>query len=113
MVNGAVDTAMTGAPIYDENVDKVQPVFWVRDVMSADMMQTVLVTTKEYAASHGDVLRNLVAARREGVKFIQEHTDEAAEITARAYNGDPVLYKTVFHTLLGINYWSDGRLDYR
>ena len=46
VVNGAVDTAMTGAPIFDENTDKVQPVFWVRDVMSPDIMQTVLVTTE-------------------------------------------------------------------
>lgn len=112
VVNGAVDAAMTGEPVYSENTDKVQPVFWVRDVMSADMMQTVLVTTKDYAAAHADVLRNLIAARREGVVFVQQHPDEAAEITARAYNGDPALYKVVFHTLLDTHYWSDGKLDY-
>ena len=111
VVNGAVDTAMTGAPIFDENTDKVQPVFWVRDVMSPDIMQTVLVTTKDYAKEHPDVLRKMIDARREGVQFIADHSDEAAEITARAYNGDPALYKRVFHTLTA-SYWSDGRLEY-
>ncbi len=112
VVNGAVDTAMTGAPIYDENTDKVQPVFWVKDVMSADIMQTVLVTTTDYAKAHPDVLRNMIAARREGVQFVQDHPDEAAAITARAYSGDPALYKRVFHTLLDAHYWSDGRFEY-
>ena len=112
VVNGAVDTAMTGAPIYDENVDKVQPVFWVKDVMSADIMQTVLVTTRDYATAHPDVLRALIAARREGVQYVQDHPDEAADITARAYSGDPALYRRVFRTLLDAHYWSDGHFEY-
>ena len=112
VVNGAVDTAMTGEPIWSENTDKVQSVFWVRDVMSADMMQTVLVTTTDYAQAHADILRNLIAARREGVRFVEEHPDEAAAITAAAYNGSPDLYKTVFHDLLASHYWSDGRFEY-
>ena len=112
VVNGAVDAAMTGEPIYTENTDKVQPVFWVRDIMSADIMQTVLVTTTDYAKAHPDVLRNLIAARREGVQFVEQHPDEAAEITARAYNGDPALYKSVFHNLLAIHYWSDGNFEF-
>ena len=112
VVNGAVDAAMTGEPIWSENTDKVQAVFWVRDVMSADIMQTVLVTTTDFAKEHPDVLRNLIAARREGVAFVQQHPDEAAEITARAYNGDPALYKVVFKGLLDDGYWSDGRFEY-
>lgn len=112
VVNGAVDAAMTGAPIYQENTDKVQPVFWVRDVMSADIMQTVLVTTTDYAKEHGDIVRKLIAARAEGVKYVEDHPDEAAEITARAYNGDPALYKVVFKDLLGIGYWSRGKFEY-
>ena len=112
VVNGAVDAAMTGEPIWSENTDKVQSVFWTRDVMSAEMMQTVLVTTTDYAQAHADILRNLVAARREGVRFVQEHPDEAAAITARAYNGSADLYKTVFHDLLESQYWSDGRFEY-
>ena len=66
VVNGAVDTAMTGEPIWSENTDKVQAEFWVRDVMDPHMMQTVLVTTTEFAHDHPDVLRNLVAAARGG-----------------------------------------------
>ena len=112
VVNGAVDTAMTGEPIWTENTDKVQPVFWVRDVMDPHMMQTVLVTTTEFAHDHPDVLRNILLARAEGVRFIADHLDEAATITATAYSGDPALYKRVFRTLEDVGYWSSGKLEY-
>jgi NitT/TauT family transport system substrate-binding protein len=90
----------------------VQPVFWTRDVLPPNMMQTVAVTTTDYAKEGAAQLRGIMAARREGVDFIIAHPDEAAEITARAYSGDPALYKKVFRNLLTFNYWSDGRFDF-
>ena len=112
VVNGAVDAAMSGEPIWSENTDKVQAEFWVRDVMDPHMMQTVLVTTTEYAHDHPEVLRNLLAARAEGVRYIADHLDESAAITAKAYNGEPALYAKAFRTLEDVDYWSSGRLEY-
>ncbi len=112
VVNGAIDAGMSGEPVWSENQDKVQAVFWAKDVLPPNMMQTVAITTTDYARQGGAQLRAILAARREGVEFIIAHPDEAAEITARAFNGDPALYKKVFRNLLTFNYWSDGRLDY-
>jgi NitT/TauT family transport system substrate-binding protein len=112
VLNGAIDSGMTGEPVWSENEDKVQAVFYVRDVLPANMMQTVAITTTDYAKEGAAKLRGIIAARREGVEFIVAHPDEAAEITAKAFNGDPALYKKVFKNLLSFNYWSDGRLDY-
>jgi NitT/TauT family transport system substrate-binding protein len=112
VLNGAIDTGMTGEPVWSENEDKVQPVFWTRDVLPPNMMQTVEVTTTDYAHDGAAKLRGIMDARREGVDYITAHPDEAAEITARAFNGDPTLYKKVFKNLLTFHYWSDGRLDY-
>ncbi|HQT80202.1 MAG TPA: ABC transporter substrate-binding protein, partial [Rhodopila sp.] len=83
-----------------------------KDVLPPNMMQTVAITTKDYAKTGAAQLRGIIAARREGVDFIIAHPDEAAEITARAYNGDPALYRKVFRNLLSFKYWSDGRLDF-
>ena len=112
VVNGAIDAGMTGEPIWSENIELVQPVFWVRDVLPANMMQTVGITTDEYAKSNPAKLKALIAARREGVKFIEEHPDEAADINARAYNGDPQLFRTVFHNFVAVHYWDEGKFDY-
>ncbi len=112
VLNNAIDAGMTGEPVWSENRDKVQPVFWARDVLPPAMMQTVGITTRAFAAAHPDILRAIIAARREGVAYIAAHPDESAAITAAAYNGDDKLYRDVFRSLLAVGYWSDGRLDY-
>ena len=112
VLNDAIDAGMTGEPVWSENKDKLQPVFWAKDVLPPAMMQTVGITTVAFAKAHPDILRGIIAARREGVRFIEAHPDEAADITAAAYNGDPELYRAVFRNFAPIHYWSEGQLDY-
>jgi NitT/TauT family transport system substrate-binding protein len=77
------------------------------------MMQTVLITTAEYAKANPAIVKGLVAARRAGLTYAIEHPDEAAEITAKAYNNPNVaLFKSHLKELIKLNYWSDGRFDY-
>lgn len=112
VLNGSVDTAMTGEPTWSENEDKVQPVFWTSDVLPANMMQTVAITTTDYAREGAKQLTAILQARREGVEYIYAHPDESADIVAKAYNGDPALYRKVFRHMIALKYWSDGRFDY-
>lgn len=111
--SGAVDAAFSDQLILAQNTELVRPVFYVRDVMSPRMMQTVLITTADYARAHPDTIKGLIAARREGLAYLAEHPDEAADITARAYNNPNTdLFRTHVRELLKENYWSDGRFDY-
>ncbi len=112
VLNGALDAGMTGEPTWSENESKVQPVFWVKDVLPPNMMQTVTITTTDFAKSDPAKLRALLAGRAEGVAYIEAHPDEAADITAEAYHGDKALYRRVFHNFVAIHYWSPGKLDY-
>lgn len=111
VVNGAIDTGMSGEPIWAQNESELQPVFWVKDILPAEMMQTVAVTTDDYAKEGAAKLKGILEARREGVQFIAEHPDEAAAIVAKAYNGDVALYQTVFKRFNAIHYWSEGKLS--
>jgi NitT/TauT family transport system substrate-binding protein len=113
VLNGAIDTGMTGEPVWSENKSKVQPVFWVKNVMSPRMMQTVGVTTREFAKTHGATLRGIIAARREGVQFIYAHPNQAADIVAAMYHGNAKLYRAVFQNFVKIHYWDQGTLDYK
>jgi len=99
VLNGAIDA-------------KVQPVFWTKDVLPPNMMQTVTITTTDFARSDPAKLRALLAGRADGVAYVEAHPDEAADITAAAFHGDPALYRRVFRNFVAIHYWSDGRLDY-
>jgi NitT/TauT family transport system substrate-binding protein len=111
--SGAVDAGFCDELVYAQSKDLVKPLFMVRDTMDPRMMQTVMITTAEYAKAHPDIIKGLIAARREGLAYALEHPDEAADITAKAYNNPNVdLFRTHLHNLIKENYWSDGRLDY-
>ncbi len=111
--SGAVDAGFSDDMIYIQNTDTMRPLFWVRDVMSPRMMQTVMITTADYAKAHPDVIKGLIAGRRDGLAYMAEHPDEAADITAKAYNNPNVtVFRNHMRQLLKENYWSDGRFDY-
>ena len=111
--SGAVDAAFSDELVYAQNKELVKPLFMVRDIMDPRMMQTVMITTAEYAKANPDIIKGLIAARREGLAYMLEHPDESADITAKAYNNPNVtLFRAHIHELIKENYWSDGRLDY-
>jgi NitT/TauT family transport system substrate-binding protein len=111
--SGAVDAGFSDELIYAQNKELVRPLFMVRDLLDPRMMQTVMITTAEYAKVHPDIIKGLIATRRDGLAYTLEHPDEAADITAKAYNNPNVeLFRTHIRELIKQNYWSDGRLDY-
>ena len=42
-----------------------------------------------------------------------KNPDESADIVAKAYNGDPKLYREVFKNFVAINYYGDGRFNFK
>jgi NitT/TauT family transport system substrate-binding protein len=113
VLSGAIDAGMTGEPIWSQEKAKVKPVFWTKDVLPPQMTQTVGIVTADYAKEHVDKVRAIIEGRREGVKFIAAHPNEAADITAKAYNIDAHLTREVFRHFLDIHYWSEGGFDYK
>jgi len=113
VLTGAVDAGMTGEPVWSENQGKVQAVFHTCDVLPCNMMQSVGVTTIAYlnTAAGQQTLAGIYAGRREGVEYIYAHPDEAADIVAKAYSGDPALYRKVFQGFVKIKYWTPGIID--
>jgi NitT/TauT family transport system substrate-binding protein len=111
--SGAVDAGFSDELVFAQNKELVKPLFMVRDTMDPRMMQTVMITTAEYAKAHPDIIKGLIVARREGLAYAMEHPDEAADITAKAYNNPNAdLFRAHLRNLIKENYWSDGRLDY-
>ena len=111
--SGAVDAGFSDELIFAQNKELVRPLFMVRDVLDPRMMQTVMITTAEYAKAHADVIKGLISSRREGLAYTLDHPDEAADITAKAYNNPHTdLFRDHIRELIKENYWSDGRLDY-
>ena len=111
--SGAVDAGFSDELIYAQNKELVRPLFMVRDTLDPRMMQTAMITTAEYAKAHADIIKGLINSRREGLAYTLDHPDEAADITAKAYNNPHIdLFRDHIRELIKENYWSDGRLDY-
>jgi len=113
VASGAVDAGFSDELFYAQHKELVKPLFMVRDVLDPRMMQTVMITTAEYAKAHPDIIKGLITARREGLVYAIDHPNEAADITAKAYNNPNIeLFRNHVQELIKVNYWSDGRLDY-
>ena len=113
ITSGAVDAGFTDTLTYAQSESLIQPVFWVKDVMSPRMMQTVCVTTVEFAHAHPEVVRGIIAGRKQGLDYLRQHPDEAADIVARDYNNPNAgLFRTHMKDLVAVDYWSDGRFDF-
>ena len=111
VLQGAVDAALTAEPLWSQNKDKLHSVFWVKDVIDPNITQTVGIVTPEFAKEHPDKVRAIIRARARGVQFILENVDEAADITAKAYNMDAALFREAFRNFASFGYWGDGRFD--
>lgn len=111
--NGAVDAGFSDELVLSQNTHLAQPLFFVRDVMSPKMMQTVLITTAEYARAKPEIIRGIIAARRQGLAYMAANPDESGAIVAAAYNNPNVpLFQAEVKKLLELRYWSEGKLDY-
>jgi NitT/TauT family transport system substrate-binding protein len=113
VLTGALDAAFTGEPVWTQEQAKVKPVFWAKDVLGPEMTQTVGVVTEDFIKSNPEKIRAIILGRAKGVEYIYAHTDEAADITAKAYNMDPKLVRAVFQHLKENQWWGQGDLRYK
>jgi NitT/TauT family transport system substrate-binding protein len=98
-------------PVWAKVQNKFKPLFFVKDELPP-VVQTVGVTTEEYAAANPEKLRKLIAARRKGVAFIAQNPEETARIVAKMYNLEEDVALTSIKNLQAIHYWSDGAFEY-
>ena len=77
------------------------------------MTQTVGVVTEDFGKGQPDKIRAIIAGRAKGVDYVYAHPEEAADITAKAYNMDAALVRTVFQHFKAMQWWGRGDLHYK
>jgi NitT/TauT family transport system substrate-binding protein len=113
VLSGALDAAFTSEPVWTQERAKLKAVFWAKDELGPDMTQTVGVITEEFGKSQPDKIRAIIAGRAQGVDYVYAHPDEAADITAKAYNMDAALVRAVFQHFKAMQWWGRGDLHYK
>ncbi len=109
--NGGVDATFILEPLWSEKQDRYRVAFTLDNL--PPMSQDVGIATMDFVKTHGDVLRSIIAARREAVDFIYANIDEAARITSQRY-GDTLpaaVAPIAMKRMASINYWSRGAID--
>jgi NitT/TauT family transport system substrate-binding protein len=107
----AVVAAPVMDPIWSKVSGKFKPVFFAKDELPP-MVQTVGVTTSEYATANKDKLRKLVQARARAVAFLYANPEETARIVAKRYETDEKTILAAVKNLIAMKYWSDGAFEY-
>lgn len=75
---------------------------------------TMLLSSSKMIKEQPDVVRGIIAARREAVEFIRDNPEKAGEVIAKELELDPEVIKQVVRNLLehgsvdGIPYWGLG-----
>ena len=79
-----------------------------------ELPPAVGIATSRLMTQHADKLRALLSGRREGVKFIYEHTPEAIGILSKIYEPLPAKdVETLVHQLVEAKFWSEGQIEMR
>jgi NitT/TauT family transport system substrate-binding protein len=70
------------------------------------------MATGKAIKENGDKLRAIQQARREGTKFIYEHTDEAIKILSKTYEPLPASEVAIMvKDLVDAKFWSEGKIE--
>jgi NitT/TauT family transport system substrate-binding protein len=70
------------------------------------------MATSEGIKKNADKIRGIQAARRDGTKFIYEHTDEAIKILAKTYAPLPEDQVAIMvKELVDAKFWTEGRIE--
>ncbi|MEQ9643262.1 MAG: ABC transporter substrate-binding protein [Alphaproteobacteria bacterium] len=107
---GEIDTMPAIEPIVTQLAAKFRPVFAVGDFVPT-MTQTVGFTTEAFAKAEPDMLRKVIAARRQAVEAIYADPKAAAAMIAKRCEMKPELTAAVIEKFAGWRYWSTGGFD--
>lgn len=110
LAQGGVVAAPIMDPIWAQRQANLRALFWVKDELPP-MVQTVGVTTAEFARDNRDLLRRLIAARRRGVEFVYANPQETADIVAKHYEMPVAPLRTAVNNLRELRYWSTGEFE--
>ena len=110
--SGGVSAALINEPLWSARQDRYRIVFRPVDYIK-NYTQNVGVTTAHYAKAHPEIVRGIVAARREAVDYIYAHPEDAAKLIVKEF-GDAmpleVVTRAVKHAV-DLRFWSRGEID--
>jgi NitT/TauT family transport system substrate-binding protein len=110
--NGDIDAAAMLEPVYSEQVDEEgwKPIFKASEYVP-DFMATVVITGPGVAQKQPDMVRRILAARGEGIRFVKEHPEQVARAWAEEAEIKPSSALAALRSVDADEHWSVGLGD--
>jgi len=109
---GAADVTSIPIPVYlaKDGATRYRTLLTPKDM--PHLPPGIEVATADLIKNHPDKLRAVLAGRREGVKYIYEHTDDAIKILEKFYAPlPPDKVANMVHELVEAKFWSEGNIE--
>ena len=109
---GVADVTSVPLPVYlaKDGAHKYRTLLTAKDM--PHLPPGIEIATGKLMKEHPEKLRALLAGRREGVKYIYEHTDDAAKILTKLYAPlAPEKVSAMVHELAAVKFWSEGNIE--
>jgi NitT/TauT family transport system substrate-binding protein len=107
---GAVDATPVEEPLLIPDPTKYRVLFRVSDYVP-EVVWSVGVVDGAYAKAHPDVVRKLIAVRRDAVAYMIAHPIEAQAIYYKAWSTDDPRIMAIMPSLIKAKYWSSGTIN--
>ena len=112
MEKGTADVTSVPIPVYlaKDGATKYRTLLTPKDM--PHLPPGIEVATVDLIKNHPDKLKAVLAGRREGVKYIYEHTDDAIRILEKFYAPlAPDKVANMVHELVAAKFWSEGNIE--
>ena len=107
---GAVAGAVLIEPLSIIRKDKYRTVYRAGDILQP-MTTSVGITTREFAKSHPDELRAIIAGRRAGVDATYADPAGAAKLLETSFKLTPDVAREAVDNMVKSHMWSTGEFD--
>lgn len=107
---GAVSGAALIEPLSIVRKDKYRTVYRAGEILQP-MTTSVGITTREFAKSHPDELRAIIAGRRAGVDAVYADPAGAAKLLETSFKLAPDVAREAVDNMVKSRMWSDGDFD--
>jgi len=107
---GAVSAAVLIEPLSIIRKAQYRTVYHAGDLLKP-MTTSVGITTREFAAKHGDMLRAIIAGRRAGVDATYADPARAAALLQKDFKLTPDIAREAVDNMVKSHMWSEGEFD--
>lgn len=108
---GGVEAAPIMDPVWAQQHDQWQPVFWVKDYVPS-YMQTVFIVSPQLLETQPEFIKGFINARRKGVEYLYANPDHAAELFAKVYDLPLEVARRSIYNVIEERWWSTGALEW-